>query len=218
MTQLPPRILPLPKSEWTEEARDVFAFWGEPDAREKGSAANLTMVQANHPKLAMAYNTFGKHLLLNSSLPARPRELVVLCVSWHLKAEYEWHYHVGYAVKAGITLDEIAAIKEGPQATNWNEKDRAVLLMVDELLKNNAVSGETWDLASQHYNTHQIMDLVFTIGNYVMLSWALAAFGVQLEDGVDPIDFNLKTKSGAPPVPGYRPGEVENWSVPNKAS
>jgi hypothetical protein len=25
------------------------------------------------------------------------------------------------------------------------------------------------------------MDLVFTIGNYVMLAWALAAFGVEVE-------------------------------------
>src|SRR5438067_13238424 len=102
------RIVNLPREEWTDDAREVFSFWGEPGAWENGSRTNLLMVMANHPALGKAFNTFGKHLLIESSLPVRPRELVVLRTSWHLKAEYEWHYHVGYALTAGMTMEEIA--------------------------------------------------------------------------------------------------------------
>ncbi|MGB8364781.1 MAG: carboxymuconolactone decarboxylase family protein [Rhizomicrobium sp.] len=212
MDDIKPRILPLPREEWTDAAREVFAFWGEPDAWENGSKTNVVMVMANHPALAMAYNAFGKHLLIDSTLPVRPRELVVLRVSWCLKSEYEWHYHVGYALNIGLSLEEIAAIKEGPDAPNWNEQDRAVLRAVDEMRENSRISDPTWAALARHFSRHQIMDLVFTIGQYVMLSGALATMGIQLEDGVDKIDFDLKTASGAPPVARYKPGEVEDWA------
>jgi hypothetical protein len=51
------------------------------------------------------------------------------------------------------------------------------------------------------------MDLVFTIGNYVMLSWAVSTFGIPVEDGVDQIGFDMKTRSGAAPEAGTRPLE-----------
>ncbi|WP_297488348.1 carboxymuconolactone decarboxylase family protein [Acidocella sp.] len=217
MTQHPTRIPPLPRAEWTEEARDVFAFWGEPGARENGSAANLSMVLASHPKLATAYNTFGKHLLIASTVPLRPRELIVLRTAWHLQADYEWHYHVGYALKAGMTLAEIAAVKEGPDAANWNEADAATLRAVDEILHAHRISDPTWAVLGRYFDRHQLMDIVFTIGNYAMLSWAIASFGVQLEDSADKIGFDLKTATGAPPITGERPGESKDWAANNAA-
>jgi 4-carboxymuconolactone decarboxylase len=54
------------------------------------------------------------------------------------------------------------------------------------------------------------MDLVFTIGHYVMTSWALTTFGVELES-LDPIGFDLKTASGKIPGQSYKPGEAHNW-------
>lgn len=209
----PVRIPPLPRAEWTDAARAVFAFWGEPDAWDNGSKTNLVMVLANHPALAMAYNSFGKHLLVDSSLPVRPRELVVLRVSWRARCEYEWHYHVGYAVTAGMTLAEIAAIGIGPEAPGWGDEDRAVLRAIDELWENSKVSDESWAALSSRFDRHQIMDLLFTIGQYVMLSWAIAALGVQIEEGVDQIGWDLMTRSGKSPTARYRPGEVDNWTT-----
>jgi 4-carboxymuconolactone decarboxylase len=211
MTGNRPRIPPLPREEWTDAAREVFAFWGEPGAWENGSKTNLVMVLSNHPALAMAYNAFGRHLLLESALPVRPRELIVLRVSWNLKCEYEWHYHVGYALSAGLTMDEIAAVGVGPDAPTWNEDDRAVLLAADELWKSSRVSDESWAALSARFDRHQVMDLVFTIGQYVMLSGAIAAFGVELEAGVDRIGWDLDTASGRPPGGRYRPREVDDW-------
>lgn len=208
------RIPSLPRAEWTDEARAVFSFWGEPGAWENGSKTNLMMLMANHPKLGMAFNSFGKHLLLESSLPTWPRELVVLRTSWHLKAEYEWHYHVGYALAAGMTLEQIGAIRDGPDAPAWQdrEQDRAVLRAVDELWEHSRVTDETWASLASHFDRHQLMDLVFTIGHYVMLSWAIAAFGMPLEDGVDRIGFDLKTASGKTPAIRHRPGESDDWA------
>jgi 4-carboxymuconolactone decarboxylase len=205
------RIGNLPREEWTDAAREVFAFWGEPNAWEEGSKTNMTMTLANHPALAIAYNTFGKHLLLSSTISVRPRELIVLRAAWLQKCEYEWHYHVGYGLAAGLTMEEIAAIRDGWRSPVWDGKDedRAVLRAVDELVENSRLGDETWELLSRHYDKRQLMDLVFTIGNYVMLGWAVATFGIPVDDGVDPIGFDLKTRSGKSPAGSLRPFEKE---------
>ena len=205
----PPRIGNLPREEWTDEAREVFAYWGEPGAWENGSKTNRTMTLANHPPLANAYHTFGKHLLLNSTIAVRPRELIVLRTAWHLQCGYEWHYHVGYGLKAGLTMDEIAAVRDGPASPVWDGKDedRAVLTAVDELYRDSKLSDATWAELSRFYGRRQMMDLLFTIGNYVMLGWAAASMGVRVEDDVDQIGFDLKTRSGKPAMASSRPLE-----------
>jgi 4-carboxymuconolactone decarboxylase len=207
--ELKQRIPNLPREEWTDAAREVFAFWGEPNAWEEGSRTNMTMVLANHPQLALAYNTFGKHLLLTSTIAVRPRELVVLRAAWLQKCEYEWHYHVGYALSAGLTMEEIGAMGDGWQSPVWDGKDedRAILRAVDELVENSRIGDECWELLSRHYDKRQRMDLVFTIGNYIMLGWAVATFGIPVEPGVDPIGFDLKTRSGKDPAGSFRPFE-----------
>ncbi len=206
-----PRIGNLPREEWTDAAREVFAFWGEPDAWENGSKTNMSMTMAQHPQLAIAYNIFGKHLLLTSTLAVRPRELVVLRTAWHLKCGYEWHYHVGYALKAGLTMEEIGAVRDGASAAIWDGKDedRAVLTAVDELYRDSKLSDATWAMLSRFYGRHQMMDLLFTIGNYVMLGWAAASMGIGVEDDVDMIGFDLKTRSGKPAAATSRPLEED---------
>jgi 4-carboxymuconolactone decarboxylase len=52
MTEIKPRILPLPRAEWTDDAREVFAFWGEPNAWEEGSKTNIISVMGTHPPWA----------------------------------------------------------------------------------------------------------------------------------------------------------------------
>ena len=207
--ELKKRIGNLPREEWTDAAREVFAFWGEPGAWENGSKTNMSMVLANHPPLANAYHVFGKHLLLGSTIAVRPRELIVLRTAWLQKCEYEWHYHVGYALKAGLTMEEIAAIREGWQSPVWDgqDEDRAVLRAVDELIETSRMSDEAYDALSAHFGKEQMMDLVFTIGNYVMLGWAVATFGIPVEDGVDPIGFDLKRRSGGALESTSRPFE-----------
>jgi 4-carboxymuconolactone decarboxylase len=210
MTDSKPRIPPLPREELTDPAREVCAFWGEPNAWEEGSKTNIINVMAQHPPLGKVYNEWGRHFLMNNSLALRQLELIVLRVAWRVKSEYEWHNHVGYALNAGMTIEEVAACKEEPISFDWGEQDKAILVSVDELIEAGRLSDPTWATLSKYYNRQQMMDLVFTIGHYVMTSWALSSFDVGLESP-DPIGFDLRTKSGKIPGKTYKPGETEDW-------
>lgn len=212
MTDTPRRIPPLPKDQWTDPAREVFAFWGEPNAWEEGSKTSILPVMGQHPELGKAYNVWGKQLLMSNTLCARHLELLVLRIAWRVQSAYEWHHHVGYALKAGITLDEIKAIRTYPEGNDWAADDAAVLDSVDDLLRDNTLSDATWAKLETHFDIRQRMDLVFTVGSYVMTSWALSSFGVPVESWADPIGFDLVTRSGKIPGQTLKPGEREGWA------
>ena len=211
MTKITPRIHQPPKSEWTDDTREVYAFWGEPNAWEEGSKTNIINVMGAHPALGKVFNIWGKHFLMDNTLGTRQLEIIILRVAAKVNSAYEWHNHVGYGMNAGLTLDDIAAIRDFPEGGHWTEEEVAILRAVDELMAQNNVSDETWGILTKTLDTKQMMDLVFTIGHYVMTSWALAAIGVPIEGGADAIGFDLKTQSGRIPGKTYKPGEVEEW-------
>lgn len=207
------RIPKLPREEWTDEAREVFAFWGEPNAWEEGSKTNIMMVMANNPDLGKAYNAFGKHILVTNTVPLRERELVVMRVAWLVQSEYEWHNHVGYCLNLGMSLEEIAAIKDGADSTfPFSDFDRAVMRGCDELVRNNDLSDATWEALSQGFDRKQMMDYVAMIGSYVQTSWMITAFRMPLEDHADKIGWDLRTASGKTPTRTYKPGETDDWA------
>ena len=51
----------------------------------------------------------------------------------------------------------------------------------DDLFDDSVVSDATWAALSR-LSTEQMMDVVFTIGQYNLVSWALNSFGVPLDD------------------------------------
>ena len=61
------------------------------------------------------------------------------------------------------------------------ELDRAVLDAVDELAEGCNLSDRTWSTLAAHLDERQLMDLVFTVGAYVLLAMAFNTFGVEPE-------------------------------------
>ena len=59
---------------------------------------------------------------------------------------------------------------------------RRCVQAADDLYENSVVSDETWKQLSERFNTEQMMDAVFTVGQYNLVSWALNSFGVPLDD------------------------------------
>jgi len=126
---------------------------------------------------------FGTHVMAKSTLPARVRELAILRVGWICRAEYEWGQHVLLAREIGISDDEIRRLQAGPEAAGWSDVDRATLRAVDQLLRDSHISDDVWDELSKSFDTEQILDLIFTVGQYNLVSMALNSLGVQLEPG-----------------------------------
>lgn len=175
-----PRIPPLPQSEWDSETRELVQ-----SLRQDGRVFNIFATLARHPKLLKRWLVFGNHVLSKSALPAREREIVILRMGWLCRAEYEWGHHVAIGKQAGLSSDDIRRIAAGPDAPGWDPFEAVLLRAVDELNANTFISDATWKALAERYGTQQLLDLVFTAGQYKLVSMALNSCGVQLEEGFE---------------------------------
>jgi 4-carboxymuconolactone decarboxylase len=146
-----------------------------------GKIFNIFKVLMNHTKLFRSWSRFAGYIMSNQTLPARDREILILRIGWLNQAQYEWEQHVLIGKGAGLTDDEIDRIGKGPKA-GWNPDDAALIQAADDLFENSVVSDQTWQALSARYNTQQMMDAVFTVGQYNLVSWALNSLGVPLDD------------------------------------
>ncbi len=146
-----------------------------------GEVLNIFKVLMNHPRLARSWARFAGYILAHQTLPARDREILILRIGWLNQARYEWEQHVRIGKAAGLSDDEIERITKGAGA-RWNRHEAALIAAADDLFKNSVVSEETWKTLAERYSTEQMMDAVFTIGQYNLVSWALNSFGVPLDD------------------------------------
>lgn len=174
-----PRIEPLPEDLWDAEAKELL-----PRAQMHGRTLNIFKTLAAHPRLLKRWMVFGNHVLFRSTLPPRERELVILRIGWLCEAEYEWGQHVLIGQQAGLNAEEIARIKLGADAEGWSEFDATLVRAVDELHADACISDATWQALSARYNTQQLLDLVFAIGQYNLVSMVLNTLGVQLDEGI----------------------------------
>ena len=181
MTDTAPRITPLPRAEWTDEARKVFGYWEGPDAEANGSRSNTMMTLANHPKLALASLDFGKYLLVDCSLPIRQREIVILRVAWRYASHYQWAHHVHSAKQIGMTDAEIAALGQSGVGDGWSPLEAAMISGVDQLCDAGRIDDATWAVLSAAMDRHQLMDFLFSVGFFTMNAWAFGAMGIELE-------------------------------------
>jgi len=177
-----PRIYPQKESEWDEDARKLIEGFKK---ITKGPVTNIMATLANYSKLYKRWRVFGNHVLFKSSLPPREREILILRIGWLCQAEYEWGQHVIIGKRAGLNDEEIIRIIEGPNADGWDVFDATLVRAVDELYIDSFISDATWQKIAVKYNKHQLIDLVFTVGQYNLVSMALNTLGVQLEDGID---------------------------------
>jgi alkylhydroperoxidase family enzyme len=176
-----PRLEPKPADEWDDRTRELLGATGTPG----GGTINIFATLAHHPDLLRRWLVFGSHVLAKSTLSARHRELVILRVGWLCRAPYEWGQHVEIARREGITDDEIARLAAGPDAPGWDPFEATLLRAVDELHADQTISDETWNGLAEQYDSQQVLDLIFTVGQYTLVSMALNATGVERDDHVD---------------------------------
>jgi 4-carboxymuconolactone decarboxylase len=174
-----PRLSPV--TDPTPEVLELYARGGltAPD----GAPLNIFATLANHPALLKRWMVFAAHVLSKSSLSPRVRELAILRTGWNCASVYEFSQHAQIALSCDITADEVQRTKL-PVDDRWGELDAAILRAADDLHHENRISDRTWTALSGHLTPEQLIDLVFAIGQYHTVAYALNSFGVELDEGV----------------------------------
>jgi alkylhydroperoxidase family enzyme len=147
-----------------------------------GNVLGVWSTCANSPALCNAWLEFTDYLLQESTLPIRDRELLILRIGYLNQGAYEWAAHRGLALSVGISEQELRAITIGSTDPRWSEWDASLLRAAEELHQNALVSDETWAELSTRYTKRQMMETVFTVGQYNMVAMYLNSLGVQFEE------------------------------------
>ena len=146
---------------------------------------NIFATLAHHPKLMKRWMVFGNHVLAKSTLSARDRELLILRTGWNCRAPYEWGQHVAIARGVGITDDEIERVAAGPDAPGWDPFEALPAARGRRAAQRPEPHRRDLRRRSrQRYDEQHLLDLVFTVGQYHLVSMALNSLRVQRDDGV----------------------------------
>jgi alkylhydroperoxidase family enzyme len=175
-----PRLTPLRDDELDDEQQAVL----QPLIEFRGTALNIFRTLARHPRLFRKWLGFGTQTLMRSTLTARERELAILRTAWNCRAVYEWGHHVEIGLESGLTEDDVERVPAGAGAAGWSDRERLVLQAADELHDDQCVTDATWAALRAVFDDQQLLDLVFLVGQYHLVSMALNTFGVPREEGV----------------------------------
>jgi alkylhydroperoxidase family enzyme len=171
-------VQPLQDGEGTPEQQELLERAG----RDR-PPLNIFRTLIHHPKLWRAWGRFGGHVLNDSTLPPREREILILRIGWLCQSEYEFGQHTRMGLDVGLSEAEIRRITEGPDAEGWDPFEATLLRAANELHADAFLSDATWAALGARYSTEQLMDAVFTVGQYTLVSMALNTLGVQREEG-----------------------------------
>jgi 4-carboxymuconolactone decarboxylase len=167
------RLAPLPPSQWPPELDSIRQSLGVP--------LNIHNIMAHHAGLTRAWMPFRNHIVADSSLEARHRELLILRTAVNCDAAYEWAHHVVRGHEAGLSDDEIQRVRNDPGSPQWPPAERLLLQAADECYRDFEIGELCLDGLDKHFNECQQLDIITTVGMYMTLATLIKTYKVPME-------------------------------------
>lgn len=162
------------------------------------------------PDLAVAWSQMGLALRKSPLKPAL-RELAILVVGQHWRADFEWYAHAPKAAAAGVTEAQLDDIINGRTPDFDDEEKRLVVAYCRELVLSRQVTDATYDATKQLLGERLIVDLTALAGHFTNVAMTLNAHRVQLPPGVSSPFAGLAPQQGA--AEAFHTGWVEKEGV-----
>jgi len=161
-------LAPLPPGQWPPELEKIRQYLGKP--------LNIHNIMAHHAALTRAWMPFRNHIVANSSLEPKHRELLILRTAHNCNTAYEWEHHVVRGRHAGLSDEEIQRVKKGPAAAQWPPAVQLLLQAADECHRDSEISNETYQELCLYFDEHQQLDIIATVGMYMTLATIIKTY------------------------------------------
>ncbi len=143
---------------------------------------NIARVIANSEAVFHNFSRLGNSLMTRARLDSRLREIAILRTARINASLYEWTQHVPIAKSAGVSDAQIAAIDDWERAACFDELERLVLRLTDEVTRNVKGDKETVMALARHLGPAELVELIMSIGFWGMVARLLETAEVDLED------------------------------------
>jgi AhpD family alkylhydroperoxidase len=142
-----------------------------------GRPPHLFTTLARHRGLFRRWLRFASGLMPGGTLPRAESELLILRVAANCGCEYEWQHHERIAQTAGLSAEQIAAVRHGD--TDFSPRQRLLLRAADELHADRDLSDATWTELSELLSDKELIELCMLVGHYEMLAMTLNSLRVE---------------------------------------
>jgi AhpD family alkylhydroperoxidase len=158
-----PAVPPIPRDDLPEDLKPLYDI-----GLERTGDATIIQVMAQQPDILRWYfGEFYDGLFYNkhpgARVDVRTKELLRLKLSKQHGCQFCNRFNTVEALAAGITQQQVDAIFD-PEAIVWNEKDRAIIALAEEMMLQNMegqLSPELYARLRRHYDDGEIIEIGF---------------------------------------------------------
>ncbi len=146
---------------------------------------NIFKAMAHSPALLRDWVRMATPLLTGGlTLSPRLRELTILRVGQLSGSEYEFGQHVRIARAAGVSYEEMAALKDYRESEHFSEVERAVLAYTDACARLEADASDQARGLKRWLSDRELLELTFCVGHWGMVARVLVALEVELDEAL----------------------------------
>ena len=138
------------------------------------------------PNIGQAAQRLGEAIRYETNLPPKLRELAILTVAAHWRADYEWWAHSRIGHDAGLAEETITAVKRGKLPDDADADELTVHRFVRELIEKKHLTDKTYRKTTMLLGDQGAVELVTLASYYTMISMTLNAFRVPMPKGETP--------------------------------
>ncbi|MDH3444838.1 MAG: carboxymuconolactone decarboxylase family protein [Deltaproteobacteria bacterium] len=172
------RVKLIDEKEQPELAESIAKIKGA----RGGRLINIYRLMLHSPALANAWFDLNQAVRWGTEIDGQSRELAVILAAILNNVEYVQRAHgPAYALKEGLTPEQVNAIADWRSSNLFNDKQRAVLAYTDSMTRNIEVEDHVFSEVRKHFSERQTVELTLLIGAYNMLTRFLKALEVDPE-------------------------------------
>jgi alkylhydroperoxidase family enzyme len=147
-----------------------------------GRLINIYRLMLHSPALANAWFDLNQAVRYGTEIDGQSRELAVIRVAILNDVEYVQRAHgPAYALKEGLTPEQVAAIAHWQASNLFSVQQRALLAYTDAMTRDIDVPDAVFADVRKHFSERQTVELTMLIGAYNMLTRFLKALRVDPE-------------------------------------
>jgi 4-carboxymuconolactone decarboxylase len=147
-----------------------------------GRLINIYRLMLHSPALANAWFDLNQAVRYGTEIDGQSRELAVIRVAILNDVEYVQRAHgPAYALKEGLTPEQVAAVEIWPASNLFSDRQRALLAYTDAMTRQIDVADAVFAEVRKYFTERQTVELTMLIGAYNMLTRFLKALQVDPE-------------------------------------
>lgn len=172
------RVPYLRREDAGEEAQQLY---DRLENERRVPTPNVFLALAHAPDQLDAFLTYANSLR-SCDLGPRLRELIILTIGHATGCEYEIAHHEPYALKAGLTQEQLSAIPDAENSGLFDDFDLAVIRLARDFSTGTEVSAEVWKAVADRLSTAQMVQLTLTVSWYMSGALMMRMLDLDLEE------------------------------------